>query len=114
LEYGTKREHGTISAGLALTLHPADGKDFDMLTFAISLLFTAGAAFALLVIVAMLAGNRHAILSALRGQGAFPGMAAGAGGTSPQRAQVRVGELRRGRRAPQPRPFAATLLRAAA
>jgi hypothetical protein len=86
-----------------------------MLTFAISLLFTAGAAFAVLVIVAMLAANRLAVMSALRGEGAFPGVVADTGGTSPQRtARVRVGELRRGRRAPQLRPFAATPLRAAA
>ena len=68
-----------------------------MLTFAISLLFTAGAAFALLVIVGMLAGNRDAILSALAGQGAFGTRIADAGGPSPERlARVKVGPVRRG------------------
>ncbi|NJS15398.1 MAG: hypothetical protein HC788_13330, partial [Sphingopyxis sp.] len=39
-----------------------------MLTFAISLLFTLGAAFSLLVIVGMIAGNWGAIRSALAGE----------------------------------------------
>jgi hypothetical protein len=68
-----------------------------MLTFAISLLFTAGAAFALLVIIGMLAGNRAAIVSALAGQGAFGPALAGAGGVPPHGlARVKVGQVRRG------------------
>ncbi len=68
-----------------------------MLTFAISLLFTAGAAFALLVIVGMLAGNRAAILSALAGHGAFGTALADTGRTPPRAmARVKVGALRRG------------------
>lgn len=68
-----------------------------MLTFAISLLFTAGATFALLVIIGMLAGNRAAIASALAGQGAFGAALADAGGTPPHRlARVKVGQVRRG------------------
>ncbi len=77
-------------------LPPTEGTKM-MLTFAISLLFTAGAAFALLVIVDMLAGNRDAILSALAGQGAFGTRIADAGGPSPERlARVKVGPVRRG------------------
>lgn len=68
-----------------------------MLTFAISLLFTAGAAFALLVIVGMLTGNRNTILSALAGQGAFGAALVDAGGTTPQvMTRVKVGPVRRG------------------
>jgi hypothetical protein len=90
-----------------------------LLTFAISLLFTAGAAFALLVIVGMLAGNRAAIVSALAGQGAFGTLVTSADAPSPQRlARIKVGPVRRGldaRRARERRavrPLAA--LRAAA
>jgi hypothetical protein len=68
-----------------------------MLTFAISLLFTAGAAFAVLVIVGMLVGNGAAIVSALAGHGAFAATQAGsAGAPLDARAQVKVGPVRRG------------------
>ena len=68
-----------------------------MLTLAIALLFTAGAAFALLVIIGMLAGNHAAILSALAGQGAFAMAQGERGGMPPQaRARVSVGMVRRG------------------
>lgn len=68
-----------------------------MLTLAISLLFTAGAAFALLVIIGMLAGNHTAILSALAGHGAFGTAMPGTGGMPPQaRARVTLGMVRRG------------------
>ncbi len=68
-----------------------------MLTFAISLLFTAGAALAVLVIVGMIAANWQAIGAALAGQGAF-GNARSADGTPPLvQARLRVGPLRRGR-----------------
>ena len=89
-----------------------------MLTFAISLLFTTGAAFALLVIVGMLAGNRSAILSALAGQGAFGTRLIDAGGPSPDRlARVKVGPVRRGmdsRAAQHRRALRPMALRAAA
>ena len=68
-----------------------------MLTLAIALLFTTGAAFALLVIIGMLAGNHAAILSALAGQGAFAMVPGSDGGIPPQsRARVTVGMVRRG------------------
>jgi hypothetical protein len=68
-----------------------------MLTFAISLLFTAGAALAVLVIVGMLAGNRAAIASALAGQGAFAMAQTGTDGApSGARTRVKIGPVRRG------------------
>ncbi|MBA4748428.1 MAG: hypothetical protein H2056_06920 [Sphingopyxis sp.] len=68
-----------------------------MLTLAIALLFAAGAAFALLVIVGMLAGNRDAILSALAGYGAFGATAWDAGKFPPQaRARMTMGPVRPG------------------
>ena len=73
------------------------GRKKTMLTFAIALLFAAGAAFALLVIVGMLAGNRGAILSALAGYGAFGAAACDVGSNPPQaQARVRIGPVRRG------------------
>jgi hypothetical protein len=96
MSYGTKHEHGTDRRESAFYRVPAGGTKM-LLTFAISLLFTAGAAFALLVIVGMLAGNRAAIVSALAGQGAFGTRVADAGGPSPERlARVKVGPVRRG------------------
>lgn len=86
-----------------------------MLTFAISLLFTAGAAFALLVMVGMVVGNRRAIANALAGRGAFAGQHGGVGANPPlMTARVQVGELRRGRRTPPARPAQISPLRAAA
>jgi hypothetical protein len=86
-----------------------------MLTFAISLLFTAGAAFALLVIVGMLAGNRDAIVSALAGQGAFGAALADVGGAPPHAmARVKVGQVRRGLGQHRPAIMRAETLRAAA
>jgi len=69
-----------------------------MLTFAISLLFTLGAAFAILVIVGMIVGNRAAIRSALAGHGAYDAAEHGPG-TSPHAARVTVGRIRAGQAA---------------
>ena len=66
-----------------------------MLTFAISLLFTLSAAFAILVIVGMIVGNRAAIRSALAGHGAYDAAEHGPG-TSPHAARVTVGRIRAG------------------
>lgn len=68
-----------------------------MMTFAISLLFTAGAAFALLVVVGMLAGNARAIRAALLGQGSMAVLHPR--GTLPplRRGEVRVFPVQRGR-----------------
>ena len=86
-----------------------------MLTLAISLLFTAGAAFALLVIIGMLTGNRAAILSALAGEGAFGAALAEAGAMPPQAsARATLGMVRRGLHQPRRAVTQAGSLRAAA
>lgn len=86
-----------------------------MLTFAISLLFTAGAAFALLVIVGMLVGNARAIRSALLGDGAFAQLRRSDGTAPPHNlVNVRVGPVRRGRSQFRQQPVTVTALRAAA
>jgi hypothetical protein len=85
-----------------------------MLTFAISLLFTLGAAFSVLVIVGMVAGNWAAIRSALAGQGAF-GAAIASDGVPPHRlARVNIGPIRHGRGRQLRRAPPVTSLRAAA
>jgi hypothetical protein len=85
-----------------------------MLIFAISLLFTIGAAFSILVIVGMIAGNWAAIRSALAGQGAF-GAAIASNGSPPHRlARVSLGPVRHGRGQQLRRAAPATSLRAAA
>lgn len=85
-----------------------------MLTFAISLLLTAGAAFAVLVIVGMLRGNRRAIADALAGRGGFAARCAD--GTTPPMptARVQVGVMRRGRRVSHARPAPLSSVRVAA
>lgn len=72
-----------------------------MLTFAISLLLTLGAAFAVLVIAGMIGANRHAIVAALAGEGALGAGRANASHPLPPltQARLRVGPLRHGRRA---------------
>jgi hypothetical protein len=79
---------------------PEAQKGWDiMLIFAISLLFTAGAAFALLVIICMLTANRQAIGAALAGRGAFGAAALAGSGVVPPLAELRtrVGPIRHGR-----------------
>lgn len=85
-----------------------------MLTFAISLLMTAAAAFALFVVVAMIAVNGRAIVSALAGKGAFHAARTDAAGCPPRLRQVRVGKVRRGRIPSPQRPFSFSHSRAAA
>ena len=86
-----------------------------MLIFAISLLLTAGAALALLVIVGMVAGNRRAIAAALGGSGTFAGRRSDAG-EPPRRigAPLCVGQPRRNRGARDARTGLFSSLRAAA
>jgi hypothetical protein len=85
-----------------------------MLTFAISLLFTAGAAFALLVLVAMVFGNHRAIRDALAGRGAYAALMPRDATPPLLTARVHVGAMRRGRRVAAGRSAPVSPLRAAA
>ncbi len=86
-----------------------------MMTFAISLLFTAGAAFALLVVVGMLAGNARAIRAALLGQGSMAVLQPRSGARPPLlRGEVRVFPVQRGRGQTRRAAPTVTPLRAAA
>jgi hypothetical protein len=100
---GNHVEHKTnterIGRRRVFTAPEAQTRMDAMLTFAISLLFTAGAAFALLVIVGMLAANRQAIAAALAGRGAFAAAGMAGGGAVPplMEYRTRVGPVRHGR-----------------
>jgi hypothetical protein len=86
-----------------------------MMTFAISLLFTAGAAFAVLVVVGMLVGNRHVVRAALLGQGSMAVLHPRGGAMPPLlRGQVRVFPVQRGRGQIRRAEATVTPLRAAA